>query len=538
MAVSQSDTTAVKTNEELQRVRSLIDSRQQQYLGRLREVRIKAKADLLYLARNCLEYDDLVTEQSRFHPQMAQFVQADNLERRIWLISRGFLKTSLITIADTIHRFVKCLPDLPNPREKPDFDQTVLLVGPNLARASQWIWDIRSAIEDSPTMRAIFPDLEPNYDRWTATKIDFVSERRPKRRAPHIECVGVGGNATGSHQSIIKFDDIVDRKNTATGDLREKTLDYYRSMQPVHGKKKDSGAITEMIVGTPYHFDDLYATLIAEKHHHLIRQSCWGEDGHSIWPEMYPDEWLMKQRDIMGPTMFAAQYECDPSKVTADTLFHLEWFRYYTEIPEGTKLDVVARVDPGTGVKGGDAAGIVIAGKAENGDIYFLHTEGRNYDAEGLANRMDYLNRMFRPRLWEVESNGTQASLRPIIERKRRESSIYMRVKFDSSESLIAKEYRIGDMAQRFELQKPLETGIEGTIRVPKLYMRGSDMEFRRQMRYYKSIKPDDVVDAASCVFRLFTQDFKPAPHIDHARYGPTMEEYMSGTDTSTGGWA
>lgn len=116
------------------------------------------------------------------------------------------------------------------------------------------------------------------------------------------------------HNCIIS-DDLVDEDNARTKHMRDKVRTwYYQTLDPtLMPPDPDVPHVGEHhILGTRYHFDDLYGHLMSNElnqHHQVI--PALDEKGRSPWPEKYPPVWLQEKKVKSGTIIFNCQYQND-----------------------------------------------------------------------------------------------------------------------------------------------------------------------------------------------------------------------------------
>jgi hypothetical protein len=128
--------------------------------------------------------------------------------RRLWLWSRGFFKTSLITEAHSLWLIVN------NPNIR------ILIVSFSLEVAKKPFAAIRNQFMLNNDFRYFFKEFcpKPNKDG----KIEFGTSEQltlPNRtkglKEPTLMCAGVGTNITGLHFDWMKIDDLVNRDSVS-----------------------------------------------------------------------------------------------------------------------------------------------------------------------------------------------------------------------------------------------------------------------------------------------------------------------------------
>ncbi|MFN3077662.1 MAG: phage terminase large subunit, partial [Alphaproteobacteria bacterium] len=126
-------------------------------------------------------------------------------------------------------------------------------------------------------------------------------------------------------------------ENTRTQEQRDKLWDWYRfTLLPVVAP---NGRLC--IIGTRYHFDDLYGRLLDPMHNSrgipaLIGKAI-GDNGAALWPGRYPLAHLQNLRADLGSVIFNAQYQNDAAAMKG-SIFKAEWMKRYKELPAGLRL--------------------------------------------------------------------------------------------------------------------------------------------------------------------------------------------------------
>lgn len=152
----------------------------------------------------------------------------------------------------------------------------------------------------------------------------------------------VDGLPTGIHPKYIVYDDVVERKAVSTAEQREKAADAFRHSFGLHDKDARF-----RIVGTRYHFADLYGELIASKEYavHVYPITHNGEfpykpetatddvvplgNGEAVF---YSQEYIWNKFKEMGKDVFATQMLMNPVKADERT-FDKNWIKYYDKAP-------------------------------------------------------------------------------------------------------------------------------------------------------------------------------------------------------------
>ena len=225
-------------------------------------------------------------------------------------------------------------------------------------------------------------------------------------------------------------DDLVDEENARTEGQREKVRTwYFKTLLPC---LEPDGRL--FIVGTRYHFLDLYGLLIKNElagKHQVIRAIA--EDGTTPWPEKFPLAWLEERRRQMGSAIFATQYQNDVELMKGD-IFREAWFRYYEEPPDWSECEHWIGCDPAA-----TKAEVVLSGRKAETDWWTIvvgarrreNSKDSEYGREvyvrevwrGRVTKQEYLDRLkamnerYKPRDVVVESVAAQEYLAQDLEK-------------------------------------------------------------------------------------------------------------------------
>lgn len=121
---------------------------------------------------------------------------------------------------------------------------------------------------------------------------------------------GYGVSVRGAHPVWIVCDDVLTDESIYSELQRTKSVDYFYS------------AITPMlvpggqliVVGTPFHVQDLYASIKENSQYYFCRFPALDEQTETrpLWPTRYTAEALIARKSEVGSTRFAREYMCTP----------------------------------------------------------------------------------------------------------------------------------------------------------------------------------------------------------------------------------
>ncbi len=379
----------------------------------------------------------------------------DNPVRRLWLWSRGFFKTSLITESHSIFLILN------NPNIR------ILLVSNTISVAEDILRNIKNHFMQNALFRYYFPDFcpEPN----TAGKVEFgtteeftVKCRTRSRKEPTMMVAGIGTNLTGLHFDYIKCDDLVTKDSVTNDSQIQQSKDYYSSLRHLFDK---AAVPREDVVGTIYHFNDLYTSVLRKSG--LFEESFIParKDGRAIFPERLTDEKLdeLVADPSIGPYQFQTQYMLNPVN-PADAKFKEEWLKYYgtkdEPLPQG--LAEYICVDPAsTTKKKSDYTVITRWGVDDRGRTYLLQgVRDKLTTFQRIDILFEFVSRATNLRWVKYEVIGGRHGDLEVIEQRKRTQGIYFNLKetkgtthskADRIEQRLVGQYHAGNVLLPFE---------------------------------------------------------------------------------------
>src|SRR5882672_280833 len=209
----------------------------------------------------------------------------------------------------------------------------------------------------SDTYRLYWPDMihpeEAKREKWTEREISVDHPLRKKEfiRDPTVFTAGLTTKITGLHCDIAILDDVVVAKNAYIETMREKVTDQYGYLSSI------KGAISkEIVVGTRYHPNDLYADLQQKEIQEFDDlgnvlgvgplfnvkefpvETAGDGTGQFLWPrqQRYDGKWFgfdarilnEKRVQYQNPVHFRAQYYNDPHDASSSPI-NRSLFQYY-----------------------------------------------------------------------------------------------------------------------------------------------------------------------------------------------------------------
>lgn len=295
--------------------------------------------------------------------------------RRLWLWARGHFKTSLITEAHSLWLIVN------NPNIR------LLVVSNTLEIAKKILNNVRSQFMNNEDFRYFFPEFCPKVSK--EGKIEFgttenftVPNRTKSIKEPTMMCAGVGTNLTGLHFDYMKIDDLVTRESVSNDTQIQASKDYYSSLRQLF----DNPTLPkEDVIGTTYHFADLYAGFKGSLDFEQSFVPVQNGDGTINFFERFSLDGINSIRNdpTVGPYEFNAQYMLNPIN-PAEAKFKDEWWKCYDTLPNGLAEHIF--VDPASTQKKKSDYTVI-----ERWGVSF---DGTHYLLEGIRDKMTVFQRI------------------------------------------------------------------------------------------------------------------------------------------------
>lgn len=236
---------------------------------------------------------------------------------------------------------------------------------------------MKYTIEGNDEFKNVFPDCQPSETKWTDKEWLNSQSKWHGSKDVTVFAVGAEGAIISKRFDLIFMDDILDEENTQTVDQREKIeLWFKKTLKPCLAP--DGVVIT---VGTRWGDGDLYEQFMEDTEEggfgwdgHIVSALTEDQNGHlqSYWPEYWPVDRLLREKEEMGTPLFSCAYQNDISGLLAGNIFHGP-FDYFDTLPEG-KYTIRMGVDLASSEKerADFTARVVTAQHRDTGDFYVL----------------------------------------------------------------------------------------------------------------------------------------------------------------------
>lgn len=384
--------------------------------------------------------------QEQFEPNIdAAYVVRDridiHLNSHLYLMPRGTLKTSVITIGGSIQWLMKFPED------------RVCIDSETVTKAQGFLTEIKGHFEENQNLRDIwfalyghYPDRDSKKKKWSTEGL-VLATRTKSRKEPSIDAIGPGVARNGWHYDIAFLDDLHSELNTKT----KERIDEVKEHRKLVYSLLDPGA-PQVVIGTRWTFSDMYQEIIEEEYEdfNFITRSAMSPTGEEFYPRRLSRPVLNRFRRIQGAYLFSCQYMNNPVDDDSAT-FKRDDFRYVSrQYMAERKINWYGLVDPSYEGPYSDYVAIVIAGMDHTGQIYVKHIVRAKMTYKGIIDKMFELEEIFHPVRWGLEVVGTQKSIEYTLRQEERERGKSLRVHLFKGQRK-KKEERIRSLAPYFE---------------------------------------------------------------------------------------
>lgn len=444
-------------------------------------LRLSAQTDLYFLCKGVLGWPDV---NVRTHGGFCRHIQGSPKNRRLGLMPRAHLKSTIATVGDSI-RLALLEPDRAR----------ILIASETSTLAEKFLGQIKGHFETNRVLRSLFPELIP--PRFTGPGVSWRNDMATIQRdvtldSPTWQAIGVGGAITGSHFTRIKCDDLIGFEAIRSPAAMAYAKAWVDTIEPLLVNQNDD--VIDFI-GTRWSRNDLYAHIMEGYMDALAvytRRAV--ENGEIIFPQLHTwEEYERIQR--INPAQWAAQYENNPLSSTnsdfpIDSVLHyrLSHDEQTVHTPKGKKWDIeqldrVLTADPNSGsLVAPDAAAISIQGVSPDDEVFVLESWS------GRVTPSDFVNQIYRlARRWDVRVVGIekagQQNTQHYFEKKRDEENYSVRVEPLIPGTKQSKEDRV-------------RAALEPVIRSHLLHILPSQTTLRQQLAEFPDTILWDEVDA------------------------------------------
>jgi len=370
--------------------------------------RYLCEKSLKHLCRNVLGFKDW----DKCHDDLVIFDgKSKNKRFKLYLLPRGHLKTSIVTIGKTIQDLLV------------DPDTTILLTSAIWNNSRSFLSEIKEYLTTKSFLPHLYGKFESNL--WNSDQI-IISQRKRPNKTPTVDTAGIEKTMTGQHYKVIRADDLVNRENVSTPDQIQKTINYFKDLLKL---LEPDGRLE--IVGTRWHDADLYG--------HILRELCKEgeldsfavhkrkavEDGKVIFPNKFNIALLENIKKQLGTYDYSCNYENEP--INPETQQFKPPFRYWNELGQGCEHTIT--VDLAVGDKESSDFNVIMDATVNGANQLCAvdYYRGKCGTAE-LIDRLFSMAILYRVKKVGIESVAYQRIFAKMIEEECRKRNVFFQV--------------------------------------------------------------------------------------------------------------
>ena len=398
------------------------------------------------------------------------------------MIFRGGAKTSLLRIYTS-------------KRIAYGISHTVLFVSETQEHSKKSIRWLKKAVEFNTNWATLF-GLQRGAP-WTDEQ--FTVYNKVLDISITVGAYGISGQIRGINiddfrPDLIIVDDPCSEENTSTPEQRKKLSDlFFGALEKSLAPRSEAPDAKQVLLQTPLNQEDLISSCASDSQWSVDTYGCFDESGQSRWPERFPTEVLVedKQAHIKRGQLALWLREMECSITSPETsLLRGAWLQYWDILPDN--LVTFISIDPApppserqqlSGLADKDYEVISVVGVCSRGYYLCEQSRSRGHDPEWTTNEFFRLVDKWKPLRGRVEGVAYQRTLKWILEKRMKELRRYLQINCPSGGT--AKRHRI--------LQAFSGIGSQG-----RFFVHRSMMDFQSQFISYPNVAHDDDLDSAA----------------------------------------
>ena len=461
------------------------------------------RVDLFFLLTRILHRQD--ANRDWLYDRCVEVQKSPDGMLDLW--AREHYKSTIITFALTIQDILK------------DPEVTVGIFSHTRPIAKGFLRQIKVEFEGNDLLKLLYPSVlyqNPRQEsvRWSEDN-GIVVKRRTNPKESTIEAWGlVDGQPTSKHFSRLIYDDVVTRESVTTPEMIDKTT---KAWELSLNLAAEGGA--ERYIGTRYHFNDTYKTIIDRKAAvpRIHPATDNGElDGN---PVLLTREALDSKRTKMGVYTYGCQMLQNP-KADTSMGFREEWLKYW--VPNTNNLNICIICDPAAEKKkSSDYTVLKVIGYGSDKNYYLIDFLRDRLNLTERTAALFRLHKKYFPSKVGYEKYGMQADIEHIKDVQEREN-----YRFEITElgGNMPKNDRIRRLVPLFEA---------GRIFIPEVLMH-TDYE-GRTVNLIQSFVNDEYMpfpvsahdDMLDCLSRICDEDMKMSAPAEGGQFVPNRRKRL-----------
>lgn len=478
--------------------KELIEQYNKQYAFYMQTIKDNALDNLWVWNRFVLKIEENGQDLAPFHEELCYFVEDNKKKKKLILLPRGHLKSTLVTIGYATQQIVK------NPNIR------ILILSATWQMAVDFLTEIKRNLTTNEVLLELWGDLvgDKQAIEWAQDRIT-LPRSATNIKGPTVWAAGIESNLVGSHPDMIIFDDVVSRDNVQSQELIEKIILRYKDALDL---LEPGGQF--LVIGTRWKDGDFYDWImdrdhgIIQSYDVMIKRAYTGEletgnNFKALWPEKFSLKELQTRQKEKGWYEFSSQYLNLPvSDEAAD--FKREWFKYYdVEEYRAVKMQSVMSLDPAISLKkDADYSAIGVFAIDQFTNIFVKDLARGHWKPSQIIDVIFYLYELYHPGIIVIETTAYQKALAYALNDEMRKRNRYL--------PIYEKNYQEKSKVGRIRALQPLYMN-------KKVYHR-KELKlmpyFEEELTRFPRGKNDDMIDCFSIAL-----DYLIPPQKKQTRY-------------------
>ena len=151
-----------------------------------------------------------------FHKELCEFVETNVNRKKLILMPRGHLKTTVITVGYSLQRIAR------DPKVR------ILIANATGTMAEAMLSQIKKHLQYNETFKYYFGDLSTNASTWRDNMVTLpTGDGSYQSKEATVTAYGLGGSLVSQHYDVIIIDDPHNRENINTKDQIDKVKQSY-----------------------------------------------------------------------------------------------------------------------------------------------------------------------------------------------------------------------------------------------------------------------------------------------------------------------
>lgn len=508
-------------------------------------LRQRCYTDRYFLASGVLGYADV---NPYTHGPYIRALEDKSKKRRMFLMHRGSLKSTLGTIVDSVAE------GLADPEEC-----RILIVNEVEENAIGFLSEIKAHFENNELLHELFPELIPRRfggpgSRWSTHKACLP--RKTAYKEWTWRAVGVGSAIVSQHYTRIKFDDVIGFEARQSPAAMKYAIDYVKAIE------SQLVNMDENIVdwnGTRWAIFDVYREVLnmyredmayfarediemvpIDASDDLLLMAGFKGDLDKIRGTMqpiFPRKFSLKalhRLSIIDPVLYYAQYKNNPiaDGIKDFNANQIGWFDFdysgnvvYRDRETGIlrrwpreSLDVVMACDPNSGeLTATDLPSIVVSAYSPEDQVFVFEDWARRVLPDVYTERIYDMWEQWQPRVVGIEKAGQQTV-----------NFYFKKLARDRKQYINVVELRPKNRDKKVRIRR----GLAGIINTGNLYLLKSQTALQHQIRFHPDLDNDDDIDALEYTTELH---IKPDTQEEQEKEQEAVNKVMAARNKISG---